>query len=370
MTRPLLSALLVLVGAAFACSDQPATAPTPSPAPSAPSLPCDADLDGHLDPRCGGDDCDDTRSDIHPGAADTCDGDDNDCNGIVDQEQACDCAQPPEERSLPYSGRVCLPGGWFLMGMGQTDPDAVFFQYNSSPLHPVFVSPLYMDQYEATNERYLACVQQGACWLEPSVTGLIFDVEKHMTEDQKHRPFNWASVRMGQAFCEWQGGRLPTEAEWERAAAGLGDKPRPYPHGYTEPSCATDVIKDCFPDVEHPFPVKVGSKPANPEGLYDLGGNSFEFTRDVASYTAYRDCEAPCKNPCVGCDKPFPERGGPVSDANLFMTRGGVVWLSYESPALKPFFRAQARDQSDVDFVGSEVSAAAIRCAYPTAPRR
>jgi hypothetical protein len=49
---------------------------------------CDADGDGHERPDCGGDDCDDTHGHVYPGREDTCDGDDNDCDGTVDQEGA------------------------------------------------------------------------------------------------------------------------------------------------------------------------------------------------------------------------------------------------------------------------------------------
>lgn len=54
--------------------------------------PCDADGDGHRAAACGGDECDDANKDVRPGV---CDGDDNDCDGTADQDDACDCAEPP-----------------------------------------------------------------------------------------------------------------------------------------------------------------------------------------------------------------------------------------------------------------------------------
>ena len=58
---------------------------------------CDQDRDGHETVTCGGDDCDDARIDIFPGADDVCDGDDNDCDEVVDPGDVCDCAEPPPD---------------------------------------------------------------------------------------------------------------------------------------------------------------------------------------------------------------------------------------------------------------------------------
>ena len=58
---------------------------------------CDQDRDGHEMVTCGGDDCDDARIDIFPGADDVCDGDDNDCDEVVDPGDVCDCAEPPPD---------------------------------------------------------------------------------------------------------------------------------------------------------------------------------------------------------------------------------------------------------------------------------
>jgi len=116
---------------------------------------CDADGDGHERIACGGDDCDDTRADIYPGAVDTCDGDDNNCDGVVDENNACDCKDPPAQASTAFADRVCLSGGWFAMGMGLTDPQAADdFAYFAVPVHNVFVSPFYLDAYEVTNGRF------------------------------------------------------------------------------------------------------------------------------------------------------------------------------------------------------------------------
>src|SRR3954469_25210689 len=96
--------LFALLGAAAvtACSGSshvatPAPCQTAGAAGEAGASSCDADGDGHPRPSCGGDDCDDTRADIYPGAVDTCDGDDNNCDGVVDENNACGCKDPPAE---------------------------------------------------------------------------------------------------------------------------------------------------------------------------------------------------------------------------------------------------------------------------------
>jgi len=82
--------------------DQPCDAAAePDAGDGAPS--CDQDGDGYLSIACGGKDCDDTRQDIYPGAPDICDGDDNDCDGTADENDACDCRDPPPKPSMPYA---------------------------------------------------------------------------------------------------------------------------------------------------------------------------------------------------------------------------------------------------------------------------
>jgi sulfatase modifying factor 1 len=96
-------------------------------------------------------------------------------------------------------------------------------------------------------------------------------------EDQ---PMNCASWYLGFAFCAWDGGRLPTEAEWNYAAAG-GNEQRPYPWGTDEPD-ATHAVFGCPSDVETCEIPRVGSTPAGQGkwGQMDLAGSMAEWTLD------------------------------------------------------------------------------------------
>lgn len=330
---------------------------------------CDTDADGFRATSCGGDDCDDTRKDVHPGAMDVCDGDDNDCDGTPDQGDACDCANPPPKPGLPFTDRVCLKGGWFWMGMAPTDPHAAANGYIATPVHRVFVSPIHMDRYEVTNRRYIACLDAGACTLQKYLAlSEKWNRTEHETAEQLDRPFLGGSAMNGSEYCKWAGGRLPTEAEWERAAAGLGDKPRPYPSGMAVPTCDEEVLFECAvfltPSGEYRGADRVGTKKPNADGLFDMGSNAREWVADLFFDNAYADCPTPCKNPCAGCIT-----GKNMWDDDGHAQRGGHAG-SPEDTSNPVFYRSQFRDLTSQDYASPDLFNQGFRCAYPVASKR
>lgn len=371
-----LLALAALVLSAGACSDGEEKASGSGGAPcvidAGPDAdPCDADGDGFRSVACGGDDCDDGNEDIHPGAVDVCDGDDNDCDGTADQANACDCAEPPPPPGLPFTDRVCLKGGWFWMGMAPTDPHAAANFYEATPVHRVFVSPIHMDRFEVTNRRYIACLDAGACTLQNLAgTSKTWDRAEHETAEQLDRPFLGGSAKNGGEYCKWAGGRLPTEAEWERAAAGLGDEPRPYPSGMTLPTCEDEVLFECGVLLTPPGPNeyrgadRVGTKKPNPDGVFDLGGNASEWVADLWFDDAYATCAPACKNPCPGC-----ATGKNMWDDDGHGSRGlnaGVI-SAKDNPA---YYRAQFRDRVGQDHASLDLFNQGFRCVFPVASKR
>jgi formylglycine-generating enzyme required for sulfatase activity len=335
---------------------------------------CDADGDGHELEACGGEDCDDARDDVYPGARDVCDGEDNDCDGNADQDDACDCAEAPPEPELGFSDRVCLSGGWFDMGMSADDPQGADIAYSAVPVHRVFVSPFYLDAYEVTNRRFIACLDAGVCELEPPSTSssIPWDREKQSTEDQLDRPFWWATGFAAEKFCAWAGGWLPSEAQWERAAAGLSG--RAFPNGNEPPTCEQEWTRDCLtPNMSLPTAARVGRLAPNPEGIYDLAGNAREWVADLFSTQAYEGCPQPCKNPCFGCadktggDPSLAPGAEPWSYGHAI--RGGNIALFVSEPGALVFFRSQGRDRAGAGTEGpaSEVFNMGFRCAYPAA---
>jgi len=127
-----------------------------------------------------------------------------------------------EKRVLPPDGMVLIPAGEFFMGTEDGLPDA-------RPMHRPQLSSFWIDQYEVTNAEYRRCLQAGICL--PPKDRQAFD--DSLRGQHPVTNVTWAQAR---AFCQWRGRRLPTEAEWEKAARGTDG--RRYPWGNSE-----EVIK-------------------------------------------------------------------------------------------------------------------------------
>ncbi len=187
---------------------------------------------------------------------------------------------------------VMIPAGEYIMGSGKGYPE-------EGPPHQVKVSSFYMDETPVTNAEYNKfCDETGHH--RPASPGWA-DMPDSFNDHPDHPVVNvsWSDAV---AYAKWAGKRLPTEEEWEWAAAG-GLKNNLYPWG-SEP---VDGTKANFCDKNADFPwfdpacddgrkytSPVGSYPPNGYGLYDMAGNVYEWTEDwMFSYTdAVRDTEA------------------------------------------------------------------------------
>lgn len=226
---------------------------------------------------------------------------------------------------------VLVPAGPFTMGSNQGAED-------EQPVHRVTVSAVEVDRVEVTNGRYRACVTAGAC-TAPALPAS--HTRPHYFDDASYDDFPVIFVSWAQAsaYCRFAGGRLPTEAEWEKAARGSADA-REYPWGDSAPDCAKANSKDCVGDTD-----EVGRRPAgaSPYGLLDLAGNVWEWTLDWYAPDAYRSAEA-------GVDPRGPATG------SLKVMRGGC-WDSGHS-LLRVSCRRAELPQAWADNVG-------FRCAWP-----
>jgi formylglycine-generating enzyme required for sulfatase activity len=245
---------------------------TPAPAVSAPvakgptPATChDEDGDGYGLGCARGDDCNDHDATVHPGQTESCNLRDDDCNGIVDDSASC------SSPAVNVRARVLVPAGSFLMGstLGAND---------EKPEHRVSGPAFEMDRFEVTNARYKACVDAGAC-AAPKLRASHLRPDYFDNDAFGEYPVIFVDHGQAETFCKAEGGRLPTEAEWERAARGV-DAPRTFPWGDKAPDCTLANMGgagSCVGDTD-----RVGRRPegASPYGADDMAGNVWEWTSD------------------------------------------------------------------------------------------
>jgi len=158
---------------------------------------------------------------------------------------------------------VDVEGGTFSMG------DVYFDNPDAQPVHPVTVSPFRISRYETTLEQY--------DWFTAKTGRDTVFPDQNSRGRRAVSNLNWEDAK---AFCEFIGGRLPSEVEWEYAAAG-GSLKQMYPGTNKEEEAESYVryISNSFAEV---FPV--GTKEPNALGLFDMGGNVAEWIGEFYEY--------------------------------------------------------------------------------------
>jgi formylglycine-generating enzyme required for sulfatase activity len=184
---------------------------------------------------------------------------------------------------------VDIPAGTFLMGADGAGAD-------EGPRHVVRLDAFTIDRLEVTAAEYAACVDAGGC--KPAGEGPRCTRDKL---DQAKHPINCVSFADAEAYCRWANKRLPTEAEWERAARGANARSYPWgeawppPDGVGNLSDATAAalllgwatvpeLVDGFPGTS---PVGTFARQPTAEGLLDVVGNVREWTADRYDPKAY-----------------------------------------------------------------------------------
>jgi formylglycine-generating enzyme required for sulfatase activity len=234
-----------------------------------------------------------------------------------------ECGPPP--------GMVLVTGGEFTMGSDVAS--------NEQPIRQVNVDAFWIDETEVTVEEYTECIMAGVCDVPP--VGGHYNYEVVGRENHPINGINWFDAM---TYCAWVDDgvkRLPTEAEWEKAARGTDA--RTYPWGESPaPSCSHVVMSEGGSGCGMDSTWEVGLKPLgiSPYGAMDMAGNVREWVSDWygASYDP-RDTDNPT---------------GPM-DGGIRVLRGGS-WNSYSTN----YFRAAYRGSNDPT---GDFSNVGFRCA-------
>ena len=250
-----------------------------------------------------------------------------------------DIAGAEKKMNLPtnpsHEGMVFIPPGEYLMGSDSDQGYKICQKYNKTckekwfsdeqPVHKVKLDGYHLDIYEITQDEFKHAIGK-----DPSeFSGSHLPVEN----------VTWFEARK---YCEHLGKRLPTEAEWERAARGTnnfvfwwGNKADSGKANFCDAQCEkrwrVSQLDDGFT-----YTAPVGSFPPNDYGLFDMAGNVYEWVSDWHDEGYYRN--SPMENP-----------QGPKSGKKKVM-RGGS-WINYPT-GVRPADRTDSKPNARMDFVG------------------
>ncbi|MCB9421366.1 MAG: SUMF1/EgtB/PvdO family nonheme iron enzyme [Ardenticatenaceae bacterium] len=193
-----------------------------------------------------------------------------------------------------------VPAGDFIMGSNKDDYLA---KPDEFPQHQVYLDALWIDQTEVTNAMFAAFLNEagnqqvdGKTWLNLRVTDPKIVQADGLWQPQagyENHPVINVTWHGAQAYCEWAGRRLPTEAEWEKAARGTEGSL--YPWGDDAPTCELTNYDGAECTLRHTMPVGSYPEGQSPYGALDMSGNVWEMVSDYYAADYYAD--SPGSNP-------------------------------------------------------------------------
>ncbi|HIE65999.1 MAG: SUMF1/EgtB/PvdO family nonheme iron enzyme [Nitrospira sp.] len=155
------------------------------------------------------------------------------------------------DKDLPQ-GMVIIPAGPFWMGIDELPPDTPWGQKDSKPKHEVSLPTFYIDQHEVTHGAYQK-----------------FEPEMKIPDRTPDIPMTHVTWHDADRYCHSLGKRLPTEAEWEKAARGTDGRAYPWGNKFELKLANTGAA---------PMPVGSFPKDKSPYGVFDMAGNVSEWT--------------------------------------------------------------------------------------------
>jgi formylglycine-generating enzyme required for sulfatase activity len=218
---------------------------------------------------------------------------------------------------------VSVPEGAFTMGCSDVPANCMTGELDRPP-HSVWLSAFSIDKTEVTRRAYQACANARACAPIP----LVEDAGSAPMDALPVTGVSWEDAR---SYCAWVGKRLPTEAEWEKAARGSDE--RHYPWGEGRPRCDLANFGLCGGALR-----PAGSLPsgASPYGALDMTGNAEEWVNDWFGSSYYQASpERDPRGPTGGYEHVV--RGGSYRDD--WWHSGATVRMWGEAPAAERGFR-------------------------------
>jgi serine/threonine-protein kinase len=224
--------------------------------------------------------------------------------------------------------QVYVPAGSFTMGGNSFS--------NEKPIHTVTLNAYWIDKTEVTNAMYALCVKAGAC-AAPNNTRSSTRTNYYGNSQYDNYPVIYVSWNHANKYCGWAGRRLPSEAEWEKAARGTDG--RIYPWGNTIDTSKLNYLNSVGDTTA------VGNYPsgASPYGALDMAGNVWEWVNDWydGNYYYY----SPSENPT-----------GPTSGQERVVRGGSWGWDA-------SYVRALIRYSRDPTFIPAFFDYIGFRCA-------
>jgi len=165
---------------------------------------------------------------------------------------------------------LLVTAGEFTMGT-ELDPSEM-------PVHKLNLDAYYIDKYEVTNQAYKKCVDAGVCRSPNNKSSSTHEAYYDNPEFSNY-PVIYTTWVMANAYCQWRDARLPTEAEWEKAARGTDQ--RIYPWGNEFACSFANMVIQGQPCVGDTTAVGNYETGISPYGLYDMAGNAGEWTSSV-----------------------------------------------------------------------------------------